>query len=140
MTGPFADIWQSAKDRLGCSADSAHTVQIAEEPFQKGVMFWRQDNDQIYALFDSDGWGVYTNTWREGDPDKSCSSETPITPVRGFGKVWCTASGVRSALGNATTPEGGYNGTVQDFERGVVIRTDRGATYAMYQGEGWEKR
>ena len=113
---------------------------MAEEPFQKGVMFWRQDNDQIYGLFDSGSWGVYANTWREGDPDESCSSGTSITPVRGFGKVWCTASGVRSGLGNATAPEGGYNGTVQDFKQGLIIRTDSGVSYVMYSGDGWETR
>ena len=113
---------------------------MAEEPFQKGVMFWREDNDQIYALFSGGSWGAYTHTWREGDAEETCSSGTPITPVRGFGQVWCTASGVRASLGNATAQENGYNGTVQDFERGVVIRTDAGATYAMYRGGKWEKR
>jgi hypothetical protein len=140
VTGPFADIWQSAKDKLGCAANNAHSVWMAEEPFQKGIMFWRQDNDQIYALFAGGSWGAYANTWREGDAEETCSSGTPITPVRGFGKVWCTASGVRAALENATALESGYNGTVQDFERGLVIRTDAGATYAMYRGGKWEKR
>lgn len=140
VTGPFADIWQSAKDKLGCAANNAHSVWVAEEQFQKGTMFWRQDNDQVYALFAGGSWGVYANSWREGDAEETCSSGTPITPVRGFGKIWCTASGVRTSLGNATAPEGGYNGTVQDFERGLVIRTDAGETYVMYQGGKWEKR
>ena len=140
VVGPFADIWQSARDKLGCAANSAHSVWMAEEPFQKGTMFWRQDSDQIYALFAGGSWGVYANTWREGDAEETCSSGTPITPARGFGKVWCTVSGVRTSLGNATAQEGGYNGTVQDFERGLVIRTDAGATYVMYRGGKWEKR
>jgi hypothetical protein len=113
---------------------------MAEEPFQKGIMLWRQDTDQIYALYSGGSWGAYANTWREGDADETCSSGTAITPVRGFGKVWCTASGVRSGLGNATAPEGGYNGTVQDFKQGLIIRTDSGVTYVMYSGDGWETR
>ena len=140
VTGPFADIWQSAKDKLGCATNAAHGSWVAEELFQKGQMFWRQDNDRIYALYNGDGWGTYPNEWREGDPGETCSSGAPITPVRGFGKTWCTAPGVRSGLGNATMPERGYNGTAQDFSRGLILRTDSGATYVMYSGDGWETR
>jgi len=140
VTGPFAGIWQSAQDKLGCAAGDAHGTWIAEETFEKGLMFWREDNDQICALFNGDGWRMYANDWREGDPGETCSSGTPITPVRGFGKTWCTAPGVRSGLGNATAPERGYNGTVQDYQRGQILRTDSGVTYVMYSGDGWETR
>jgi hypothetical protein len=92
---------------------------MAEEPFQKGVMFWRQDNDQIYALFNGGSWGAYANTWREGDAEETCSSGTPVTPCA-VGKVWCR-SGVRAAL-ERHAPEGIRE--VQDFQRGPVIRTD----------------
>ena len=103
-------------------------------------MFWRQDNDRIYALYNGDGWGTYLNEWQEGDPEETCSSGTPITPVRGFGKTWCTAPGVRNGLGNATAQERGFNGTVQDFARGLILRADSGTTYVMYSGGGWETR
>jgi hypothetical protein len=111
---------------------------MAEELFQKGRMFWRQDNDQIYVLYSGDGWGVYPNTWKEGDPHETCSSGTPVTAVRGFGKVWCTETTVSTGLGNATADERGYSGTVQDFARGLVLRVDSGQTYLMYTGDGWE--
>lgn len=113
---------------------------MAEETFQKGIMFWRKDNDLIYALQNDGHWGDYANTWNEGDPTETCSSGTPITPVRGFGKTWCTVYVVRSGLGNATADERGYDGTVQDFQRGLILRIDTGQSYVIYMGDGWEIR
>ena len=138
VTGPFASLWEPVKDKLGCATSGAHDTWMAEEPFQKGHMFWRQDNDQIYVLYNGDGWGVYPNPWHDGDPHETCSSGSPVTAVRGFGKVWCTVTAVRTGLGNAMSDEYGYNGTVQDFARGLILRVDSGQTYAVYTGDGWE--
>ena len=44
---------------------------MAEEMFQKGRMYWRKDNDNIYALFNGGGWAAYANIWREGDPQET---------------------------------------------------------------------
>jgi serine/threonine-protein kinase len=140
VTGPFAAIWQSAQAGLGCATDSAHVTWMAEETFQKGIMFWRKDNDLIYALQNDGHWGDYANTWNEGDPTETCSSGTPITPVRGFGKTWCTVYVVRSGLGNATADERGYDGIVQGFQRGLILRIDTGQSYVIYMGDGWEIR
>lgn len=141
VSGPFASIWQAVQTRLGCATNEAHTVWMAEEYFERGVMYWRQDNDRHYALFNGNGWGSYANTWREGDPLYTCGTEsTPPTPLRGFGRVWCNYADVRNGLGNATNAEVGFSGIVQDFERGLIIRLDNGVTYVLYSGDGWEKR
>jgi predicted Ser/Thr protein kinase len=142
VTGPFADIWQSAKDKLGCATGGAHGAWMAEETFQKGRMFWRQDREKyVIALYSSGSWGDYLGDWQEGDPEFTCGPESsPPTPKRGFGRVWCNYPEVRSGLGNATALERGFNGTVQDFNRGLIIRMDSGATYVMYSGDGWETR
>ena len=88
--GHFRD-WQSAQVKLGCAKGDARSDSwMAEEMFQKGRMYWRKDNDNIYALFNGGGWAAYANIWREGDPQETCSSGSPITAVRGFGKIPCT--------------------------------------------------
>ncbi len=141
VSGPFAGLWSSVQETLGCAVNQAQGTWMAEEFFERGVMYWRQDNDRHYALFNGDGWGTYANTWREGDPVYSCGPESsPPTPLRGFGRVWCDHASVRNGLGNATTAERGFNGTVQDFENGLILRTDDGTTYVLYSGNGWEKR
>jgi len=135
VTGPFAHIWQASGDRLGCATGAAHTTWIAHEPFERGQMFWREDTDYIYVLHNTGTWASYRNIWHEGDPVYSCPhsapSESPPTPLRGFGRIWCTHPEVRDALGWATDYERGLYGTVQDFDRGVVLRIDPGETFAL---------
>lgn len=114
---------------------------LVMQKFPRGEMFWREDNLQIYVLYYGDGWGKYNDTWKESTPEPSCTVESQQTPIRGFGKVWCTVPAVRNGLGYATNEgERGFNGTVQDFQHGVMIRTDEGKSYVLYSGNGWENR
>ena len=143
VSGPFASIWQEVQERLGCVVNQSHTTWMAEEHFERGRMFWREDTDMMSVLYNSGKWALYQDIWHEGDPEYSCPdsapAESPPTPIRGFGKVWCTYEPVRSGLGWATDQEHGYYVTVQDSERGSIIRTDDGTTYVLY-GDGWWER
>ncbi|MEA3309944.1 MAG: hypothetical protein U9Q70_10590, partial [Chloroflexota bacterium] len=111
--------------------------------FAGGEMFWREGNDLIYVLYSNGSWVAYSNFWQEGDPEFSCPniapSQSPPTPWRGFGKIWCAYDNVRSGLGSATDTERGFNGTLQDFESGLVLRLDTGATYILYSDGDWTK-
>ena len=144
VSGPFASIWQETQERLGCAVNQSHTTWIAEEHFERGWMLWREDTDLICVLYNNGRWAWYQDIWHEGDPDYSCSDsapmESPPTPIRGFGKIWCTYEPVRSGLGWTTDNERGYHGTAQDFERGSIIRTDGGTTYVLYDDGWWERR
>jgi hypothetical protein len=105
---------------------------MAEEYFQNGRMLWREDNRKIYVLYDGGQWERYNDTWREGDPAFSCGVEQyPPTPVRGFGKVWCTHDSVRQGLGNATATEQGQHGAVQDFGDGAILKIGEGRTFVL---------
>ena len=144
VSGPFAGIWRDTQGRLGCAVNQSHTTWTAEENFERGGMFWREDTDLMSVLYNNGGWALYEDPWREGDPDYACPEsapeESPPTPIRGFGKIWCTYEAVRSGLGWATDHESGYYSTVQDFERGSIIRTDGGTTYVLYDDNRWERR
>jgi len=141
VTGPFAAVWQAEQDRLGCAVNEAHTTWMAEEHFEYGRMFWRKDSDRILAVHDSGVWASYQDIWQEGDPDYSCPDsapeESPPTPLRGFGKIWCTYTEVRNGLGWATDGERGFDGTVQDFEQGAILRTDTGEMYVLFNDGTW---
>lgn len=141
VTGPFADLWRAEQARLGCATNAAHTTWTAVENFETGLMFWREDNDRIYAVYQDGTWQSFTNTWREGDPTYTCGTNTtPPTPLRGFGKVWCTYTYVRGGLGSATDLERGFDGTVQDFERGSILRLDTGTIYLLFGDGKWSRR
>lgn len=141
VTGPFAALWQANRDRLGCATSNAYNSWAARQYFEGGTMLWRQDNDRIYALYNGGGWGSYANLWSDGEAAYSCPatapSETPPTPKRGFGAIWCAYGEVRSGLGNATSDERGFNATLQHFDYGSILRSDSGKTYTLYSDGTW---
>ena len=103
-------------------------------------MFWREDSRRIYVLYSDGRWEWHDDTWREGDPAFTCGTQqSPPTPRRGFGKVWCEHDNVRQGLGNATDVEGGERGEVQDFVNGLILRTGDRQIYVLYGGGTWKR-
>lgn len=90
-------------------------IQVAEQLFERGRMFWLQPTQEIWVLtITSEGrgtWQVYQDTFVEGEPETDPSLVPPpdrIQPERGFGKLWREVEQVREELGWAVTPEFGY--------------------------------
>ena len=113
---------------------------MGQEDFERGEMLWRKDDDKIYVLYNTGRWERYSDLWREGDPDYSCGvPESPPTPMRGFGKIWCTYSVVSQGLGNATTVEEGGHGVVQQFNGGWILQTGDGQIYVLFNNGAWKR-
>ncbi len=111
---------------------------MAQESFERGRMFWREDNDKIYVLYNSGYWERYDNIWQEGDAHFSCgTTSSPPTPQRGFGKIWCTYNTVRQGLGDATNAEWGEYGAIQEFSGGLILQTGSGQIYTFYSDGTW---
>jgi hypothetical protein len=111
---------------------------MAEENFQRGRMLWREDNDKIYVLFATGYWAQYNDIWIEGEPEYTCgTSESPPTPKRGFGKIWCTYQNVRDGLGNAVNAEWATTGVAQTFNSGLILGTTSGNTHVLYSDGTW---
>ncbi len=124
--------WQD--DALGCPiTPGAAAINTAYAPFEGGQMLWRGDTDTIYVLANDGRWTSYANEWREGDPDFSCGEEdTSITPIRGFGRVWCDHAAVRQALGAVTAAEIGDNASaVQEFVNGTILAAPFGDLFVL---------
>jgi hypothetical protein len=139
----FLDEWSAVKDKLGCAEDHHFTIWLGEQDFEGGWMLWREDTEQIYAIYQGVGWDQYTDTWQEGDPLFSCTdqapTESPPTPRRGFGKIWCTDSTVRQNLGWATEVERGFEAPLQRFEHGLLLRSED-LTWVLYDDDTWERQ
>lgn len=89
-------------------------VQIVEQVFERGRMFWVQHNRQIWVMEASaddpnrGDWLCYTDTFVDGEPEIDPTLEPPegmIQPRRGFGKLWRSQQAIQAALGWAITPE-----------------------------------
>lgn len=133
-----------AQAALGCPVSPSESTFMAEQAFERGTMFWWA-NREIYALAREPFNGVsntfwkLADTWQEGMAEDDPSMTGPeglLQPVRGFGLAWRTSDQVRSALGWAVSPEAGYTGTFQRFERGVMFTTQGGAIYALAASPG----
>ena len=126
------------RNRLGCPSTGGNSsVWMAMQSFDGGVMFWRDDTDKIYVLYHSGDWARFDDVWLEGDAEFSCGTqESPPTPKRGFGRIWCDHNSVRNGLGNARDAEWGAAGATQDFERGAIVLAPSGRTYVLYSDNG----
>ncbi len=149
--GAFAALWQTYRDELGCPQyQDPKLIQDAEQPFDNGHMFWRQDNDRVYVVHEqgalSGSWQTFVDIWSEGDPEYSCSASPPpgkIQPKRGFGAAWCNLGGESAAIGWGLQEEAGFgpgygDPLVQQFENGFIFRdsdgTTKGLAYVFMRG------
>jgi serine/threonine protein kinase len=144
--GLFGQIWQAHPDvrrKIGWAMGKEEVTFGAQQNFQKGLMFWRDDTDEIYGLTQDGGWQVYSGKWQEGMDEYTCpdvaESKTPPTPRRGFGEIWCKQmGGPNAAIGWATTDEQGYYPHWQRFERGLMWGGHDGQIYVFYKEGTWK--
>ena len=148
----FRDSWtrRGVYRTLGCPTGRAHYSKAAEERFQHGFMLWRDSSDSAYVLFDDGTWLRSQDHFVEGrDPEYSCGvHQSPPSPRRGFGKVWCFYPGVRDKIGNALEREVGYGMAgggpaemFQDFEGGMMYKSNHfNAIYVLFDNGTWQRQ
>jgi serine/threonine protein kinase len=144
--GIFGQIWREYLEphrRLGWANEEERVTDGAHQFFERGVMFWRKDTDEIYVIIAGGNWQVYTDTWEEGMKECSCPDVAPpqgkYIPIRGFGKVWCEQLGASNAkIGWATTPEQAYEAHWQAFEHGFMCQGLDEAIYVLYEDGSWQ--
>jgi hypothetical protein len=102
-------------------------IQVAEQLFEHGRMFWLQPTQEIWVLIiTSEGrgnWLVYEDSFVEGEPESDPSIVAPdgmLQPERGFGKLWREVEQVREELGWAVTPEFGYVSRYEFHSGGTI--------------------
>ncbi len=105
-------------------------VQVAEQVFEGGRMFWVQPVNQIWVMVvteEGNGqWLVYEDNFDESvdpatDPALVPPEDGLIQPERGFGKLWRENPEVRDALGWAVTPEFGYVSQYRYVPGGEIV-------------------
>ena len=137
---PFELRWASdalLRSRLGCAVDKMQSGFLAEQPFERGHMLWREADQAVLVLLNDGTWHSYPDQWHEGMQEHSCEGSPPdslLQPKRGFGLVWCEQNGVKERLGWAIDEEGGDISAWQVFEHGLMISSaTRAVTYALFE-------
>ncbi|MDE3087829.1 MAG: YncE family protein [Chloroflexota bacterium] len=140
-----AQVWTpQIASRLSCPIETQRAAQFAVEPFERGTLFYRDDEKRIYALFADKTWAAFDDTWNASLPVDSCPSVTVgaglIKPQRGFGKVWCDQASARAKIGAATATEHGlYSALTQRFERGQIFASELPSlVFVLYADGKWE--
>jgi hypothetical protein len=104
-------------------------IQVAEQSFQNGVMFWLEPIGQIWVIVhgedDTSGvWSVYDDEFEEGDVEFDPAIVAPeglLQPERGFGLLWRSHDEIRDALGWALQPEVGFVSSYEYQPVGEVV-------------------
>ena len=123
----FNLLYQTDPDtqrRFGRPVGPAAYGPGAYQGFERGLLLWRGDTRQIYALCGGNQQSgpdmqVYDDTWSDGQPVGGGPGPRPglHEPARGFGKVWRENQLVRDCLGYATDPaETAYTIAIQPFQ------------------------
>ena len=141
---PFNNAWTAnpvLRERLRCPVNAGFGLRLVQQPFERGIMFWRETGD-IYALSvqsiqqgsAADIYWRTTDTWQEGQPESDPAFSAPegrLQPIRGFGNAWRNNPTLRDALGWATGPEGWFDSFWQDFEGGWMMVGPGGQVFAL---------
>ncbi|MCA9949459.1 MAG: serine/threonine protein kinase [Anaerolineales bacterium] len=148
VTGVFANTGNQLQNKIGCATGAVINGLVVEENFQSGKMFWREPLDyaQALVLFNNGTWRIFQHApYNEGDPEYPCAdantpAQSPPTPRRGFGTMWCDIPAIRNGLGNAVDVEQGYTSSMQKFDNGSMLLTNNGTTYIFFANGAWESR
>lgn len=114
---PHFHFTDSGTDSFGC-AETVYKTQIsgAYQPFERGFMLWRGDDQSIVA-FSKDGWYSYyqvgSYSGLADNPVTDIPPDGKVLPVSGFGRIWGNFTNIRDALGWALTSEQSYSMTIQ---------------------------
>jgi hypothetical protein len=126
-----AEVNVTEETVAGAPTPTFSRIQVAEQPFEGGRMFWLEPIDQIWVMIENEDdrrsgvWMVFDDEFEEGDveidPALTPPSEELLQPERGFGKLWRENPDLQEALGWARQPEIGHVSNYQYQPSGEIV-------------------
>jgi hypothetical protein len=103
-------------------------IQVAEQLFENGRMFWLQPTNQIWVMVETGAgtgiWTVHDDLFVEGDVEFDPRIVPPtglLQPERGFGRLWRDNAEVQEAVGWAVESEVGHVSRYEYRPAGEVV-------------------
>jgi len=130
-------------NEIGCAVGSppvTSAVNAAVQEFERGTMVWVDTTPGvIYVFYNTGNFQRFNDTYNANVDPVSGGETAPaglIEPVRGFGKVWRNANGVRDGLGWALAAESGTNAVIQNFSTGRMLYVSPRSTTFIIINQG----
>lgn len=127
------------RTRIGCPLEDEHSYAGEELFFDGGHMLRRPDKGDILVTFeDNRRWASFPDTYA-GEPEPQSDITPPADrdlPQGAFGKLWRENPGLRQRIGWPVSPLNAFQGTAQEFQRGMMAFTGQGQWLRAYLDDG----
>ena len=115
------------------------STYAAYQPYENGIMIWRQDDQTVYVLSSMGSFVAYSiNDYASLATPTDVPAKGRYTPVNAFGKVWNGAQfrdrSVRDTMGWATAAEQGYTAAISAFSNGCYAKCNIQTTISLPDG------
>ncbi len=129
--------WFFSPTPEACADREADEVFIIEQPFERGRMVYRADDNLLYALF-NDGqepaWAVFQNRYDASIHPENDPNYPFLQPIARLGYLWRTNDRVRNRLGTPLEPEVAFDGFIQEAQESVYISSTNGTIIEILPG------
>ncbi len=146
VTGAFGSVYWGNADvqtKLGAPKDPEVFINAAELGFQRGTMYERFDTGEIYVFFANNEWAKFKDTWQPSDGEGGGPGPDAglWVPKERFWKVWNSDPSLASSIGYAVEQDAHLmttsGGSFQTFANGIMLYSDRGFVYVVYDDLTW---
>lgn len=133
---------------LGCPTGGETVIQIADQVFSNGTMYWWESRDTVYVLPETDGrsgrYQAFNRDQTSALPEPPAQIDPLLRREGGFARVYYAHEDIRQALGAPVSGERGINGAFQSFQQGFMIwsppRPERPSTiYVVYNNGQFQR-
>ncbi|MER2599405.1 MAG: LysM domain-containing protein [Caldilineales bacterium] len=141
----FGNVWMrnaAVRDALGCPSAGEQGFSGAQQTFYSGFAVANDTSKTIYVLYKDGRWQQFNNTWGGGDVVYNPGLTPPAgwcQPEYGIGKVWRNEAGVSQGLGWGRAPASATNGSVQQYQGGLMLWTPGSGVWVLYNNGTYKR-
>ncbi len=146
VNGAFGSVYwahQDVQNKLGAPTDVEAAMNASELGFQRGTMYERYDTGEIYVFFSSNQWSPAVDNWTPADGEGGGAGPDAglWIPKKAFWKVWSSDPNRAATIGYAVDQDAHLmdngGGSVQPFAHGIMLYSDQGFVYVVYDDGTW---
>ncbi len=143
VEGSFGNVYwrnETVRAGLGDPVEAAvDGISALELDFQEGKMFQAGTDGQIYVMYTTGAWGLFSPVSGEPSEFTPGSEEGLWIPGGVFGLLWNANPELQKNLGEALERQNReFPTSSQQFESGIMLANPDGFIYVIYAGNTWE--